>query len=136
MGFILKFRSPNVHTIVTVTKIKKGFFKKKESFCFLYFLFSYFIYMLWFKQVESANKVLIGLWCFLIILILKTVNMSFIIFSIQTQNGRTLCMHKEKICEENNFCLFFKVNFILIFFQLRLASFVNAGKPLSHNLQC
>ena len=29
-GYILKFRSPNLYTIIIVTKIKKGFLKKKE----------------------------------------------------------------------------------------------------------
>ena len=27
MGYILKFRSPNLYTIIIVTKIKKSFFK-------------------------------------------------------------------------------------------------------------
>ena len=30
MRYILKFRLPNLYTIVIVTKIKKGFIKKKQ----------------------------------------------------------------------------------------------------------
>ena len=30
MGYVLNFRSPNLYTIVIVTKIKKGFLKEKE----------------------------------------------------------------------------------------------------------
>ena len=47
--YILKFRSPNLYTIVIVTKIKKDFLKKKER------VKGFFIFMtmLSFKQVES-----------------------------------------------------------------------------------
>ena len=37
MGYILKFRSPNLYTIIIVTKIKKCFLKKKEKVKDLYF---------------------------------------------------------------------------------------------------
>ena len=49
MGYILKFNSPNLHTIVIFTKIKKVFLKKKErvkdfvifvaTFFFAHFIF-------------------------------------------------------------------------------------------------
>ena len=31
MGYILKFRSPNLYTIIIVTKIKKCFLKKRKG---------------------------------------------------------------------------------------------------------
>ena len=48
MGYIL-FGTPNLYTIIIVTKIKKGFLKKKER------VKGFFIFMtmLLFKQVES-----------------------------------------------------------------------------------
>ena len=49
MGYILTFRSPNLYTIIILTKIKKDFLKKKER------VKDFFIFMtmLSFKQVES-----------------------------------------------------------------------------------
>ena len=49
MGYILKFRLPNLYTIIIVTKIKKGSLKKKER------VKGFFIFMtmLLVKQVES-----------------------------------------------------------------------------------
>ena len=49
MGYILKFRLPNLYTIIIVTKIKKGSLKKKER------VKGFFIFMtmLSVKQVES-----------------------------------------------------------------------------------
>ena len=62
--YILKFRSPNLFTIIIVTKRKEGFLKKKET------VKGFFIFMsmLSFKQVESitmirknpANEVVLG----------------------------------------------------------------------------
>ena len=48
MGYILTFRSPNLYTIIILTKIKKDFLKKKER------VKDFFIFMtmLSFKQVE------------------------------------------------------------------------------------
>ena len=46
--YILRFRSPNLYTIIIVTKIK-GFLKKKERVK----SFFIFMFMLLFKQVES-----------------------------------------------------------------------------------
>ena len=49
MGYIMKFRSPNLYTIIIVTKIKKGFLNKKESVKGFFI----FITMPSFKQAES-----------------------------------------------------------------------------------
>ena len=48
MGCILKFRSPNLYTIIIVTKIKEGFLKKKER------VKGFFVFMTMpsFQQVE------------------------------------------------------------------------------------
>ena len=51
MGYMLKFRSPNLYTIIVVTKIKKGFTKKKERVK----VFFIFMTMLSFKQAECTN---------------------------------------------------------------------------------
>ena len=52
MGYILKFRSPNLYTIIILTKIKRDFLKKEER------VKGFFIFMtvLSFKQVESNYK--------------------------------------------------------------------------------
>ena len=49
MGYILKFRLPNLYTIIILTKIKKDFLKKEERVKG----FLIFMTMLSFKQVES-----------------------------------------------------------------------------------
>ena len=49
MGSILKFRLLNVYTIIIVTKINKGFLKKKERVK----RFFVFMTMLSFKKFES-----------------------------------------------------------------------------------
>ena len=64
MGYILKFRSPNLYNIIIVTKIKKRFLKKEKVKGF--FIFTT---MLSLKQVKSnygikkghANKAVVGL---------------------------------------------------------------------------
>ena len=52
MGYILKFRSPNLYTIIIVTKIKKDFLITKKEKVKGFFIF---MSMLSFKQVESNN---------------------------------------------------------------------------------
>ena len=49
MGYILKFRSPNLYTIIILTKIKKDFLKEEGR------VKGFFIFMtmLSFKQLES-----------------------------------------------------------------------------------
>ena len=49
MGYILKFKSPNLYTIIIVTKIKKGFLKKNERVKGVFI----FMTMLLFKQAKS-----------------------------------------------------------------------------------
>ena len=51
----MKFISPILYTIIIVTKIKKGFLKQKERVkgFFIFYFYSFFIYILWLKQVES-----------------------------------------------------------------------------------
>ena len=49
MGYILKFRSPNLYTVIILTKIKKDFLKEEERVKG----FFVFMTMLSFKQVES-----------------------------------------------------------------------------------
>ena len=66
---ILKFRSPNLYTIIIVTKIKRSLLKKKER------VKGFFIFMTMpsFKQVESnygkgpANRVVVRLLSFLVV---------------------------------------------------------------------
>ena len=49
MGYVLKFRSPNLYTIIILTKIKKHFLKEEERVKG----FFVFMTMLSFKLVES-----------------------------------------------------------------------------------
>ena len=99
MGYILKFRSPNLYTIIIVTKIKEGFLKKKER------VKGYLIFltMLLFKQFQSnyGKKELNKRGCSWIIMFSHCLNFRYrkygiIIFSIQTQDGCTHCTHEEK----------------------------------------
>ena len=52
MGCIVKFRSPNLYTVIIVTKIKEVFLNKKER------VKGFFIFMTMssFKQLESNNS--------------------------------------------------------------------------------
>ena len=43
MGYILKFRSPNLYTIIKVAKIRKGFLKKKGKGKRLLYFYDYAI---------------------------------------------------------------------------------------------
>ena len=49
MEYILKFRSPYLHLVITVTKRRNGFLKKKENVRG----FFVFMTMLSFRQLES-----------------------------------------------------------------------------------
>ena len=66
MGYILKFRSPNLYTITILTKIRKDFLKKEER------AKGFFIFMttLSFKQVEERAK---GFFIFMTMLSFKQV---------------------------------------------------------------
>ena len=118
MGCIKMFKSLNLYTIIIVAKIKKNFLQKKEMVkgFFIFFIFdfsSFFICMLWFKQVESnygkkepLERVLIELLSFLIVWILDTINM--VLFF---QFGLKMAVHgvlTKKICEVINFWYYFK----------------------------
>ena len=107
MGYILKFRSPNLYTIIILTKIKKGFLNRKEK------VKGFFIFMTLpsFKQIESnyCKKEPCERGCIWIIKFFHCLNFKFshcvnfghrqyviIIFSIRTQSGCTRCTHEEK----------------------------------------
>ena len=99
MGHILKFRSPNLYTVMIVAKLKKGFLKKKER------VKGFFIFMtmLSFKQVESnyGKKEPCERGCSWIIKFSHYLNFEYrryglIIFSVWTQNGCTRCIQDEK----------------------------------------
>ena len=108
---MLKFRSPNLYTIIKVAIIKKGFLKKKERVKDFFI----FISMLSFKQVESNNKNkepckqgcswIIG---FLIVSISDTVNMVLPFFQFELKMAVHSPFTKKRIYEVNNFWYFFK----------------------------
>ena len=136
MGYVLKFRLPNLYTIIIVAKTKKGFLKKKERVkCFFIFMC-----MLSLKQVESdnnkkepANQVVVVLSSFLIVWISDTVNMALLFFQFKLKMAVHTTLTKKKIYEVNNFDTFFRrVNLILMFLQEELASLKNPGKPFSN----
>ena len=90
----MKCKSPDLHTIIIVTKIKKGFLKKKERVKGLFSLFFIFIVSLFICHDLSklnlttvrkslANKVVVGLLSFLIVWILDTVNMVLLFFQFK-----------------------------------------------------
>ena len=95
----MKFRSPHLHTIILVTKIKKGFLNKKE------WVKGFFIFITVpsFKQVESnyGKKEPWEWGCSWIIKFFHCLdfgcyNYGIIVFSIQTQNSCTHGKCKEK----------------------------------------
>ena len=125
MEYILKFRSPNLYTIIIVTKMKKGFLRKKER------VKGFFIFMsmLSFKQVKSNNdkKESCKQGCSWIIKFFHGLNFRYrecgIIFSILTQNGCKHCTHKKKSMKWTTLDTFLRgVNFILMFLQEELTS--------------
>ena len=97
MECVLKFRSPNLYTIIIVTKTKKGCVNKKERVKG----FFNFMTMPSFKQVKSnySKKELCKRVCSWIIMFSPFLNFGYCkygIFSIRIQNGCALCTHKEK----------------------------------------
>ena len=84
VGYILKFRSPNLYTIIIFTKIKKGFLREKRVKGFLVLWLCYHLRKLNLPTVRKspANEVVDRLLIFLIVWILHTVNMVFF-FSFQ-----------------------------------------------------
>ena len=106
MECVLKFSSPNWHTIIIVTKRArvKGFFKRERFNAFFIFMT-----MPSFKQVESnygkkssANEVVVGLLSFLIASILDTVNM-VLFFQFELEMAVHAVRIKKKISKVNNF---------------------------------
>ena len=99
---MLKFRLPNLYTIIRVSKIKKRLLKKKEK------VKGFFIFMtiLSFKQVEYnySKKKPCKQGCSSIIKFSHCLSFEyckygfiyFFFFSTWTQNGCTRYMHKEK----------------------------------------
>ena len=62
-------------------------------------------------------KVVVGLLSFLIVWILDAANMvGIIIFSIQTQNGCTSCMHEEKNMWTEQILKLFQEKFFILMF--------------------
>ena len=128
MGYILKFRSPNLYTIIIITKVKKGLLKKKET------VKSFFIFMtmLSFKQVESnfgkkepcergcswiINFLLFEFWIPLI---------WYYFFNLNSKLAYTLHSRRKKSVKWTTFDAFLRrVNFILMFLQEELASLLS-----------
>ena len=68
MGYILKFRLPNLYTIIILTKIKKYFLKKEERVKgFLIFMIMLNKLNLTMVRKSPANEVVVGLLSFLIV---------------------------------------------------------------------
>ena len=94
----MKFKLPNLYTIILVTKIKKDFLKKKDR------VKGFFLFMTMpsFKQVESnysknepcerGSRIIRFSQC----LNFGYRKYGIIIFSIRTENGCTRCTHEEK----------------------------------------
>ena len=125
MGYILKFRSRNLYTIIIVTKIKKRFLKKKEK------VKGFFIFttMLSLKQVKSnygikkgpMNNAVVGL-NFLIVWILCTINM-LLFFQFELKMAVHAALMKKKSVMWTTFDAFLRKISFLMFFQEELASF-------------
>ena len=68
MGYIVKFRLPNLYTIIILTKIKKYFLKKEERVKgFLIFMIMLNKLNLTMVRKSPANVVVVGLLSFLIV---------------------------------------------------------------------
>ena len=82
VGYMLKFRSPNLYTIIIFTKIKKGFLREKRVKGFLVLWLCYHWRKLNLPTVRRspANEVVDRLLIFLIVWILHTVNMVLFFF--------------------------------------------------------
>ena len=137
MGYILKFRSRNLYTIIIVTKIKKRFLKKKEK------VKGFFIFttMLSLKQVKSnygikmgpMNNAVVGL-NFLIVWILCTINM-LLFFQFELKMAVHAALMKKKSVMWTTFDAFLRKISFLMFFQEELASILSTGRPFSGDLE-
>ena len=127
MGCMLKFRSPNLHTIIIVTKIRKGFLKKKEK------VKGFFILWLCHHSTNlnvnsirkiPVNEVVVGLLSFLIVSMVDTLNM-VLFFQFMLKMDVHAAHMREKICEEQFLIPFLRrVSFILMFFSRRVSFLV------------
>ena len=137
MGYILKFRSPNLYTIIIVTKIKKRFLKKKEK------VKGFFIFttMLSLKQVKSnygikkgpMNNAVVGL-NFLIVWILCTINM-LLFFQFELKMAVHAALMKKKSVMWTTFDAFLRKISFLMFLQEELASLLSTGRPFSGDFE-
>ena len=137
MGYILKFRSRNLYTIIIVTKIKKRFLKKKEK------VKGFFIFMtmLSLKQVKSnygikkgpMNNAVVGL-NFLIVWILCTINM-LLFFQFELKMAVHAALMKKKSVMWTTFDAFLRKISFLMFLQEELASLLSTGRPFSGDFE-
>ena len=67
---------------------------------------------------------------FLIGWILKTENVVLLLFQFELKMAVHATSTKKKFCKVNNFWYFLRVNFLLMYFQEELASFLSAQKPV------
>ena len=108
-GCVMKFRSPDLYTIIIVTKTKKGFLKKKKRVNGLFI----FMTMTSFKQVESNYR-----------------------RKDPYERGCGWIVTFFWIVSWTNFDTFLRiVNFILIFFREESDSFLSVGKLFFNNLK-
>ena len=148
MGCIMRFRSPDLYTIIIVTKIKKGFLKKKERvkdffiFFSFYFVVSLFTYYDLSKLNQTTvrnshtNEVVVGLLSFLIVRILDILNMALLFFQFELKMAVHTARTKRKFLKgTTSDTSLKKVNFIFVIFQEELASLLSTGKPFSRDLQ-
>ena len=137
MEWILKFRLPNLCTIVKITKIKKGSLKKKRVNCFFIF-----VTMPYFKPVESnySKKEPWERGCSEIIKFSHCLNFGYckygIIFSILNSQWLHKLHARRKNLKWTTFDTFLRrVNFNLIFIHEELASLLSVGKPFPNDLE-
>ena len=109
----MKFRSPNLYTIIIVAKIKKCFSKEKKRIKGFSIFFLFFIFMSLFicydlsklnltaVRNSPANELVAGILRFLIVRILNTVSM-VLFFQFELKMAVHAARTK-RICEVNNF---------------------------------
>ena len=118
---MVKFRSPNLYTITVITKIRKGFLKKKERVKGLFLWLCHQVKSNYTKNEPCKRD------CSWMISFFNYLDFGYCKYGIFFQLVLKMAVHaaptREKICEVNNFWYFFKKScFILMFFQEGLAS--------------
>ena len=108
MGYILKFRSPNLYTICS-RKNKGFFYEKKGGKVSLFLWVCYHSSKLNLTTIRKgpANEVVVELLSFLVVWISDTVNM-VLFFQFELKMTVSAPLTKEKIYEVNDFQYFFK----------------------------